>query len=646
MAVHLALAALLVASAPVARAATGLPIDASRTVLSRGGVTLAESAAPPNLSVLYSDATDIWQARTWRELAADAVSVRRTAAGRTIVMPSFGGLPVRAVMDVALDSAAGTVTFAIEVRNRAPGVVVGVVGPALCGIADRPGGRLLTPNRPGHQHRDPWTALSERVVSLEYPVPASMQYTVYAGEGGGVSYQVRDREMLYKQLLFGGPRRELSAIQYPFIPPGGRWESPPVVWQAVGDWHAAADTYGAWFRSWAEAPRVSPYIRKLPVVPGTVILARRVEDEFLKDVRKEQEVKTYAAALEQAKQFHAWPADGVHIVGWFGQGHDSAYPDHLPAESMGGEVGLRAYIDGLHSMGMLAFLYLNARLLDVTSQSYLAHPEWRALLASGGPREERIGAGVFHVACPAAPGYRRHLTDEVLRVARDYGGDGAQLDQIGAAWSVMCFDESHGHRTPASAWAEGHVRFLRQLRAELGAVNPSFACWIEGAWEGAGQFVDLSQGGFWQDVPGDEPFPAMYRYTMPDHPMFGDSRMGDVPYWCPTDIARARRINAAAAPVFQHGRFLDDQGLTVSPEAEAHWFLAGSRAVVTVTSPPGQERLYTVRIGLDRLGRADRPAQATALAAGTAVDTRLRRGARELQVRVPPGQVEAVLLDW
>jgi len=28
------------------------------------------------------------------------------------------------------------------------------------------------------------------------------------------------------------------------------------------------------------------------------------------------------------------------------------------------------------------------------------------------------------------------------------------------------------------------------------------------------------------------------------------------------------------------------------------------------------------------------------------VDTRLRRGARELQVRVPPGQVEAVLLEW
>ena len=55
----------------------------------------------------------------------------------------------------------------------------------------------------------------------------------------------------------------------------------------------------------------------------------------------------------------------------------------------------------------------------------------------------------------------------------------------------------------------------------LDVVAPEFIAWIEGAWEGAGQYVDLSQGGFWPDLPGAEYFPQMYRYTLPEHPLFG-----------------------------------------------------------------------------------------------------------------------------
>ncbi len=69
---------------------------------------------------------------------------------------------------------------------------------------------------------------------------------------------------------------------------------------------------------------------------------------------------------------------------------------------------------------------------------------------------------------------------------------------------MLCFDPSHGHRTPATAWAEGHAAFTGRLEAMLDS-RPEFIAWIKGApGRRAGQYVDLSQGGFWPDLPGAE----------------------------------------------------------------------------------------------------------------------------------------------
>lgn len=183
---------------------------------------------------------------------------------------------------------------------------------------------------------------------------------------------------------------------------------------------------------------------------------------------------------------------------------------------------------------------------------------------------------------------------------------------------------------------------LREIRRTARQANPRFWLWGEGAWEGAGQFIDASQGGCWPDIPGVEAFPRLYRYTLPEHPMFGDPRMGDIPFWCPTDIHRALRINAAAGEVFQRDRFMDDQGLTIMPEAEAHWFSGRSRAVVTVVNAGASAQAFVLRLA--SVGRP--PASARALAGDQTVATQIDEGALTLEVEVPAGQVEAVLLQW
>ena len=619
-------------------------LQASGFGLAAGSTRLAYSQGDPLVVLLYSDSPDIWRARNWRMIGPERPVVHRDGQRFVLSISSFGGLAVRGEAACELDEARGELRWTMKIGNDAPGTVVGVIGPCLRNVQDLPGGVLAIPNRPGHRIRDPWKTLAASVQHLEYPVPASMQYMAYSSSIGGIAVHVLDREMVYKQLAFGGAGRQMTFIQYPFVAHGGQWTSPSVVWQVLSqDWHQAADRYRAWFRSWAEKPQVSRRLRSMPVVPSMVIRARPKDDPVLKDVLKSMELRTYEAGLARVPEYSQAGFDGVHLVGWFGQGHDTTYPDHEPGAEMGGEDGLLKLAAGLRANRLLAVYYLNARLLNVTSKSYRLHPEW-AVLTQDGPRREPISTEVFHVACPASPGYQCHLENEVLRVASRYGGDGVQLDQIGAAWSVLCFDKSHGHRTPATAWAEGYTHMLKEVRSAVRKVKPDFFCWVEGVWEGASQYVDLSQGGFWPDHPGSEPFPEMYRYTLPEHPLFGDARIGGVPYWCPSDIARARRINAEASSFFWDAEFRDTVGLLIDNGGEARWFRKDSQALVTLFNPHDRPRELAVRLRAAEMNWHGQLPTAKVLAAGIKVPVSLDGSSIRLSVKVRRRQVEAVML--
>jgi len=620
---------------------------ARRVRLLSGDRVLAEGADTPFVSILFSTETDIWRAQTWTELFPDSAEVRESGSVLTIEIPSFGGKPVAARLEARATQKTGEVRWTIALRNGAPGVVAGFSGPALLGVTETPSGAMVFPDRPGHRLPDPWKALAAAPHRIEYPVPASMQWIAYTSDAGGVSLQVRDREMLFKRFSFGGPRREMTCVQFPFAAPGAEWKSPEIVWQALAtDWHAAADAYRAWYRTWTPRPRVSPIIRSMPVVPGVVILARPQDDPYLKDVVKSQERGTYDNAIPYAERLRAEGYDGVHLVGWFGEGHDTTYPLFRPSVRMGGEEGLRRLVGKLRELKMIAAFYLNARLANRQSGALAEHPDWECLMAEGRRWQERYGDQEFALLCPAVAGWREHLLGETVRVAREYGGDGAQLDQVGAAWSVLCFDPRHGHRTPASAWGEGYPKMLSAIRDATRRAFPAFFTWVEGAWEGAGPWVDAQQGGFWPSVAGAEPFPQLYRYTLPEHPLFGDASIGGVPYWCPTDFRRTRRIYSVAFEVFDRGAFRDNIGLTASDGARCHWFHHGNRAVLTVHNGAAEPRKITLTLDLAQVGRSVAPKVASALAAGAPITPVVEEGRLRVTVEVPAGQIEAALLRW
>jgi hypothetical protein len=607
-----------------------------------GNRILSKSSSEPLITILYSRQSDIWKARTWVKLKPDSMKLQQANGHILIHVDSFGGQPITALLSARVLSDSSEVDWRITLWNNSSGTVVGVNGPAMRGIQNLNDASLYFPDRPGQVLADPWNKLASAPFQLAYPVPASMQYLVYAGEAGGVAFDVLDSSMSYKEFLIGGPEREFDVTQYPFIATGHKWTSPTILWQSLhGDWHAAAQRYGKWFRSWARKPQVSPEVKDFPVMGGIVVLARPVDDPNLQDVTRSMQVGTYAAALKKATELHEAGFEGVHLVGWFGKGHDSTYPDYYPAAKMGGEQQLIDMVNGMHSLHMLATFYLNARVANVTSPTYLAHPDWAVQLSNGKIIHESYGE-TFTVLCPGAKGFQQDLVDTVKRIAKDYHGDGVQLDQVGAASSYLCFDRLHGHTTPATAWAQGYTKMLREIRSAARKINPNFWDWIEGAWEGAGQYVDLSQGGFWPAMPGTDYFPQLYRYTLPEHPMFGDARMGGVPFWCPTDIHRAMKINLAAGSVFLHGQFMDDIGLTASPATEVHWFRGKDRAVITIINNGSIAQTYEVRLDLKQWKMRDYLKYATALASGDKLLLKNLNNTMIFSVSVPAGQVEAI----
>ena len=126
--------------------------------------------------------------------------------------------------------------------------------------------------------------------------------------------------------------------------------------------------------------------------------------------------------------------------------------------------------------------------------------------------------------------------------------------------------------------------------------------------------------------------------------MFGDARMGGVPFWCPTDIQRAKKIDDAASSIFWHGEFMDDIGLSSFPQTEVHWFRYKDQVVITVMNNNDASQDFDVRLETSQLNWKGFPSSAQALASDRNLKITRRDGYLSFTVTVPAKQVEAVLI--
>jgi hypothetical protein len=592
----------------------------------------------------------------------------------------------------------------LAIQNRDQGTVREVHFPLVSGLSELD--TLIMPNESGQKVQDPIHQLSDEipVMSLEYPGRGSMQWFEYYSDAVGLYMASYDSDLAYTRMCFGrtgeGPEAAMWIVKYPFTPSGVTWQSPELALGIhAGDWHWGADRYRAWFESWSRKPDVPLEVQEM--IGGLrEIMIKRPDGEVSHE---------YASMVTLARQVSASPHGGPFLVaGWMHDGHDTYYPEYVPIPELGGREALVAALDGVHEQGAAATAYVNGRISNVETETYKTHGKgWSVLGRAPGlgvnstdffelheewnrSWGERPGQGWFAVMCPSARGWQDHLIGEVSRVVGDYGFDGVFLDQPGSYYGELCYNRSHGHDTPASAWGPGLLELFRRLRQRTRELDSESILWTEGMNDAFGQYMDygMDKNPLWRPMrihPGCESFVEMWRYTLPDRiivndsgayafapshdRIYGDSylfvlgvrglsRSGERGIQSSTEedgvsvrrravIEKIERLWMDGGPYLFHGRFMDDVGLRVSTADVLAKVYRGERGVaMPVWNTTAAPVTFDLEVDLGALGveRLSRPG-ARSLDTGRPLSLRTSGDVFEVKVRLPPHEIDVVVLE-
>lgn len=615
--------------------------DAGEIVAFQIGETVfAQGNAGSAMTLLYSDAASMWEAKRWVELQPDAAEVSAAEKAVSIRYPSFGGKKISAVLTITAEED-GFVLRA-SLLNGDGGVAVGAKVLRMQGFVER-GGALYIPDRAGQRMEAPFEKLREQRCEFKYPVPMSAQHLTYTTGEQTWSVQVLDETMAYKRMLLGGEEAGMEIEEYCFLEPGCTGALPPVRMVALEEnWHGAIDLYRQWFDSWAVKVKRSALINEMPPIASAVILARPEEDATLRDVTKDQELKTYDGALQRMTAQRVQGFEGSQLVGWHGLGHDTDYPVHAVADAMGGCKGLERLSRHMRNLGMQVGYYTNARLGNIKLPIYDQIQQWMVKPEEGRDIREIYGAEWFEILCPMAEGFIQLMEEKAREMTSRYNADFFQLDQIGAAQCYLCFDKTHGHSTPATAWAEGYARFIDRVTAAGREYNPGFWTWCEGAWEGAGQHLDLQQGGYWPFKDASYA-PELYRYTFPGHALMCDGYLGGVCMWAGSPADSGIRIMKNFEDFYVSARFMDDNGLEWSGRGvRCKWHLGENAAAIIARN--FSETAVETAVAL-KSAQANLPETFYGFDMLTAEMQTFHKG-DALKLTVPAGETRGLYLYW
>lgn len=608
-----------------------------------GEARFAADGTLPIMQVLYSESPTMWEARSWQTLPPDGVTVVQKGDRLTVRGETFGGKRISIELEIALKG--NEFTCEATAHNFEPGTLVGVQAPLMGGFNDLPGGTLYYPDRSGKKLPAPFKATKKQVYELGYPVPLSAQFMTFSTGSAGWGVFCLDKHMLWKSIGVGGESAQLGVTQYCFLESGKRGTLPPVALKAyAGTWHVAADRYREWFNTWRHVHKVSPVLAKMPAFSSVIIKARPKDDPAMRDVMKANEVGTYRNAVPRISDIAQRGYQGVEIIGWHGLGHDSLYPEHNVSDAMGGKAEMKAMAASAKQQGLMLGYYTNARLGDETNPFFKEHHDWAVRQREGQDWHEYYGGGFFTMICPHSEGFINLMRDTTVKLVGEYHADFLQFDQVGAAGSTLCFEKSHGHRTPASAWAEGYAKMLETCIDAGRRINPSFWIWVEGSWELAGQYIDLQQGGYWKDNIGDLRCGEVYRYTFPDHYQMGGASMGGIPFW---RGGRDIPYLQAHAEFYAKARFMDTVGLQFPADNfEARWLMTDREIMITAQHRERAEVSGAVTLVLPpELARLS-VASAETLSGTPAADLRIENGVVTATFTVPPRGVEGINLKF
>ncbi|MGP8251853.1 MAG: DUF6259 domain-containing protein [Terracidiphilus sp.] len=250
-----------------------------------------------------------------------------------------------------------------------------------------------------------------------------------------------------------------------FIQPGGTQRSEPLVFETfAGDWHAGADIYKAWRRTWFTAPKSPTWVRDIHSWQQIQINSSEDRLEF-----------PYKDLVRHAEACKRWGVQAIQLTGWQKGGQDRDFPLHDIDPRLGTAQEFKDAIAASRAMGVEIVLFNKYAWADVTAPDY---PEFRKYAIQdpyGNPYQfngynydtptqisginARHGVGM----CQASPLWRERALQE-FRKSVDLGASGILFDECQWHLSPYCFARDHGHGVPGAVFS-GDVPLIEGFRA-------------------------------------------------------------------------------------------------------------------------------------------------------------------------------------
>ena len=352
-------------------------------------------------------------------------------------------------------------------------------------------------------------------VSGRYPGELSMSWFDLYNKDGGVYFACHDPSSKPCTLEVGAfgddfPGLVFSLSKDTLTSTGETYNSPDCVLRIhEGDWHAGADIYREFRRpTLQKAESISPDWAK-----KSVCLFAHYDFKY----QNGGVVHTYKDLPRLAEEAKKAGSDHILLAGWHKDGFDNGFPQYVTDPDLGTEYELTEGIRKAKQLGVHVSVYVNARLFNTR---YAASEN--DLAGSIKDREGNIEYAHFGNAdllfanmCPGSETWQDSLSLIAENVLLKYGCDGIYFDVLSVRGS-LCFNSQHSHEF--DDFCEGNKSFLLRIRKEqtsdqfIPVLMGEHVCDQLGGiltFQLNQLFLNYSKGGF----------PAMYRFTFPEHRM-------------------------------------------------------------------------------------------------------------------------------
>jgi hypothetical protein len=267
-----------------------------------------------------------------------------------------------------------------------------------------------------------------------------------------------------------------AACHLPFILPGETRSLTPIAMEAYeGDWHAGADIYTAWRKSWMK-PAQAPGWASDPHA-WLQIHINSPEDEL-----RVRFSDLPAIGRECAEQ----GIKAIQVVGWNDGGQDQGNPSHDPDPRLGTAEELKAAIAEIHAMGVKVILFAKFTWSDRASRAFredlvrLAIKDPYGDYSHLGGYQYQTGSQLLDVntkrlipMCMLSEEYLQICEEEFQKMV-DLGAAGILYDESQVHGPVeLCFDASHGHRPGAPVYANDR-ELIRRFAERAAASTQDF----------------------------------------------------------------------------------------------------------------------------------------------------------------------------